>query len=56
MTEGYIGDRHAWLSCFLQHSHLLIYRIPTAALNSTQHLNTIIPVRHRRTTRLTLSS
>lgn len=56
MVTRYIGNRHAGLSRFLQYRQLLIQRIPTAALDRTQHFNSIATVRHRRMTKLTPSS
>jgi len=56
MTAGNKRNRHSGLGCFLQNRHLLIRRIPTAALDTGKHLYSINTIRHSRMTRLTPSS
>ena len=56
MTAGNKRNRHAGLGCFLQNCHLLIRRIPTAALNTGKHFYSINTIRHSRMPRLTPGS
>ena len=50
MTAGNIRNRHSGLRYFLQNSRLLVRRIPTMALNTGKHFDSISITRHSRTT------
>jgi hypothetical protein len=56
MTAGNKRNRHSRLGCLLQNCHLLVRRIPTAALNARKHFYSINTIRHSRMPRLTPGS
>ena len=56
MTTGHIGNRHSGLGRFLDKGHLLVRRVPSAALDPGKNLYSISIVRHSRMTRLMPSS
>ena len=56
MTAGHIGNRHSRLPRFLHKGHLLLCGIPTAALDTGKHCDSISIRRHSRITKRTPSS